>query len=175
MKKDELFKHNGKEPEQHSNFFEEELKRMFHMAGALDELYWDIEKEGINTHVIRSINDTVNEYFEQLSWIFRNEEEYLFPEIEKLIPTPEIVKVLKEENAHIIAVLESIRSMFNGNDVIRKEKDMLQAEMISLADLLKRNSHKKYQFLLTEVNNKLPQEKINEMTIKLKESFFAQA
>ncbi|MBL8017503.1 MAG: hypothetical protein JNK43_09550 [Ignavibacteria bacterium] len=175
MKKNELFKHNGKEPETHSNFFEEELKRMFQMAGALDELYWDIEKEGINTHVIRSINESVNEYYEQLSWIFRNEEEILFPEIEKLIPSPEIVKLLRDENAHIIAVLESIKSMFNGSDEIRKEKDMLQAEMISLADLLKRNSHKKYELLLTEVNNKLPQEKINEMTIKLKESFFVQA
>ncbi len=175
MKKNEPLKHNGKVPGTHSNFFEEELKRMYQMAGALDELYWDIEKEGINTHVIRSINESVNEYYDQLSWIFRNEEQILFPEIEKLIPAPEIVKLLRDENAHIISVLESIKSMFNGSDEIRKEKDMLQAEMISLADLLKRNSHKKYELLLTEVNNKLPQEKINEMTIKLKESFFVQA
>ncbi len=175
MKKNEICKHNGKEPETHSNFFEEELKRMFQMAGALDELYWDIEKEGINTHVIRSINESVNEYYELLSWMFRNEEEILFPEIEKLIPSPEIVNILRQENGHILVVLESIKSMFDGSEEIRKEKDMLQSEMISLADLLKRNSHKKYELLLTEVNNKLPQDKINEMTIKLKESFFAQA
>lgn len=37
------------------------------MSAALDELYWDIEKDGINTHIIRTINETVNTFYDELS------------------------------------------------------------------------------------------------------------
>jgi hypothetical protein len=175
MKNTELYKHNGKDTDPGFSFFEEELRRMYQMSAALDELYWDIEKEGINTHVIRSINETVLDYYDQLNLIFKSEEEILFPEIDRLMPSQNIVSTLRNENGHIISVLESIKDMFNGKEEIRKEKDMLQAEMISLADLLKRNSHKKYAILLNELNKMLPQDKINEMRLKMKESFFSHA
>lgn len=164
---------NRNKSESPTSFFEEEYNRMTEMSIALDELYWDIEKEGINTHVIRSINETVKKYYDELSRLFVLEEEILFKELAEVMPERSVADALKNENDNILLLLESLKNIFSDNDEIRKEKDLLQAEMIALADLLQRDANKKRNILIHELNTLLPLGKLEEMREKIRESFFS--
>lgn len=164
---------NGKKSESPTSFFEDEYKRMTEMSTAFDELYWDIEKEGINTHVIRSINETVNNYYDELSRLFALEEEILFKELAEVMPDKALADALKNENANILLLFEALKNIFSDNGEIRKEKNLLQAEMIALADLLKRDANKKINMLIHELNIHLPFLKLEEMREKIREGSFA--
>ncbi len=173
MKNSQFISLNGNKSESPTSFFEEEYNRMSEMSSDLDELYWDIEKEGINTHVIRSINETVNAFYDELSRLFALEEEILFKELAKVLPEKALPEALKNENANILLLFEALKNIFSENDEIRKEKDLLQAEMIALADLLQRDADKKRSILIHEFNTLLPQRKLEEMREKIREGFFA--
>ncbi|HWA06174.1 MAG TPA: hemerythrin domain-containing protein [Ignavibacteria bacterium] len=175
MKNKEIFSLNGKKPESPTLFFEEEYNRMAEMSGALDELYWDIEKEGINTHVVRSINETVNRFYDELSRLFKMEEDILFKELREILPERALADALMNENSNILLLFEALKNIFSENDEIRKEKDLLQAEMIALADLLQRDAAKKKNVLIKEINTVLPRQKLDEMREKIKEGFFVHA
>lgn len=175
MKNKEIFSLNGKKSESPTSFFEEEYSRMTEMSGALDELYWDIEKEGINTHVIRSINETVNKFYDELSKLFKMEEDILYKELIQILPERSLAEALKNENANILLLFDALKNIFSENDEIRKEKDLLQAEMIALADLLQRDAAKKKNMLIHEINSVLPKQKLEEMREKIKEGSFAHA
>lgn len=173
MKNSQYFDLNGNKSDSPTGFFEVEYNRMTEMSSALDELYWDIEKEGINTHVIRSINETVNDFYDELSKLFSLEEEILFKELAEVLPDRALADALKNENANILLLFEALKNIFSENDEIRKEKDLLQAEMIALADLLQRDAQKKRSMLIHELNTLLPQRKLEEMKEKIREGFFA--
>lgn len=147
MKNSQFISLNGNKSENPTGFFEEEYNRMTEMSFDLDELYWDIEKEGINTHVIRSINETVNNFYDELTRLFALEEEILFKELSEVLPDKSMPEALKNENANILLLFEALKNIFSENDEIRKEKDLLQAEMIALADLLQRDAKKKRTML----------------------------
>jgi hypothetical protein len=151
MKKTEIFNLIGKKSESVTSLFEEEYNRMSEMSAALDELYWDIEKEGINTHVIRSINESVNKFYDELSRFFTMEEDVIFKELYEILPERAMAESFKNENANILLLFEALKNIFSDNGEIRKEKDLLQAEMVALADLLKRDAEKK-AFSLTHKN-----------------------
>jgi hypothetical protein len=172
MKNSQYFDLNGNKSDSPTSFFEVEYNRMTEMSSALDELYWDIEKEGINTHVIRSINETVNDFYDELSKLFSLEEEILFKELAEVLPDRALADALKNENANILLLFEALKNIFSDNDEIRKEKDLLQAEMIALADLLQRDAQKKRNMLIHELNTLLPQRKLEEMKEKIREGFF---
>lgn len=175
MKNKELFSLNGKKSESPTSFFEEEYSKMTDMSQALDELYWDIEKEGINTHVIRSINESVNRFYDELSKLFKMEEDFLYKELIQILPERSLAEALMNENANILLLFDALKNIFSENDEIRKEKDLLQAEMIALADLLQRDADKKIKMLIHEINSVLPKQKLDEMREKIKESFYVHA
>lgn len=143
------------------------------MSAALDELYWDIEKDGINTHIIRSISETVNAFYDELSRLFSMEEKLMFKELREILPEKTMADSFTNENSNILLLFEALKNIFSDNDEIRKEKDLLQAEMIALADLLQRDAFKKKEILIREVNAVLPQAKLEEIREKLKEGDFA--
>jgi hypothetical protein len=175
MKNKEIFSLRVKQSESPTSFFEEEYSRMTDMATALDELYWDIEKEGINTHVIRTINETVNRFYEELSALFKMEEDILFKELKQVMPDKSLAEALINENSNILLLFDALKNIFSENDEIRKEKDLLQAEMIALADLLQRDAVKKNNMLIHEINILLPRQKLEEMRNKLKSGLYAHA
>lgn len=175
MKNKEIFSLNGKKSESPTSFFEEEYSKMTDMSQALDELYWDIEKEGINTHVIRSINESVNRFYDELSKLFKMEEDFLYKELIQILPERSLAEALMNENANILLLFDALKNIFSENDEIRKEKDLLQAEMIALADLLQRDADKKIKMLIHEINSVLPKQKLDEMREKIKESFYVHA
>lgn len=172
MKKSTTFHLNGRKSESITSFFEEEYNKMTEMSAALDELYWDIEKEGINTHVVRSINECVNKFYDELSRFFAMEEDILYRELIEFLPERTMADSFKNENANILLLFEALKNIFTDNDEIRKEKDLLQAEMVALADLLQRDAVKKKKLLIPEVISMVSQGKLAEARDKIKDEHF---
>lgn len=103
------------------------------------------------------------------------EEDFLFKELREILPERSLAESLTNENANILLLFEALKNIFSENDEIRKEKDLLQAEMIALADLLQRDAEKKRNVLIKEINSVLPRQKLEEMREKIKEGFFVHA
>lgn len=146
---------------------------MIEMSAALDELYWDIEKDDINTHIIRSISETVNAFYDELYKFFAMEEKLMLKELREILPKKTMADSFSNENANILLLLEALKNIFSDNDEIRKERDLLQAEMIALADLLLRDAHKKKEILIREIKSVLPKDKLDEIKEKLIEGDLA--
>lgn len=103
------------------------------------------------------------------------EEDILFKELREILPERALADALMNENSNILLLFEALKNIFSENDEIRKEKDLLQAEMIALADLLQRDAAKKKNVLIKEINTVLPRQKLDEMREKIKEGFFVHA
>lgn len=101
------------------------------------------------------------------------EEKLMLKELREILQEKSMADSFTNENANILLLFEALKNIFSDNDEIRKEKDLLQAEMIALADLLQRDAHKKKEILIREVNSVLPKDKLDEIRDKLKEGDLA--
>jgi hypothetical protein len=153
----------------HSNTFKKECilqKQLYllnNLANTIDEYYWDIEKEGINTYVLRSINESVCNSYEKLNMLFNIESEFILKEIENISKLKTAAESIKKENQSILLVMEELKKLLQDTESIRKDKEILQAEMISLEHNLKRIAEKKKKLIVSQIQKYLPAKKLEEM------------
>ena len=67
----------------------------------IDDMYWDIEKEGMNSYLLKNIDELIEMLYEELSVLFAGEEELVYKELDNSIPVPESVTALRNENEGI--------------------------------------------------------------------------
>ena len=134
----------------------------------IDEMYWDIEKEGMNIYLLKNIVELISELYKELSVLFNAEEEIIFFELDNVVPGLSSVTAIRNENANILVMFKTLRNTLDCKDDIRKDKDLLQAEMIAVADLIQRNVYKKENIFLNELSLLLPEEKLAQLVQKLK-------
>lgn len=133
----------------------------------LEKFAWRIEKSGLTGEIyenIKSLNDYI---FRDVSRYFTLEEELLLPELEKVLPGHSSSAVMREEHSTILNICNMLTQMLENKEKAEKEKDTLQAEIISLVDVLQRHIHKKNHVLYHEVQSKLPAELQEEIYNKM--------
>jgi hypothetical protein len=129
-------------------------------AEMIDDMYWDIEKEGINGYIIKGIEELVVSLQEDLAAAFKIEEDHIYCELKNVMPDSSSVEAFKNENSNILMMFDAMRALLKDKELARKEKDLLQSEMIAAADLIKRDVQKKENMFLTELKIVLPEEKL---------------
>lgn len=134
----------------------------------IDDMYWDIEKEGMNCYLIKNIGELVTGLNNELTELFAAEEEIIFSEIDHAANGQSIVESIRNDNGNILTMFKALESTLGCKDDIRKDKELLQAEMISAADLIQKNIYKKENIFLNELRGILPEEKLNAMVQKIK-------
>jgi hypothetical protein len=117
----------------------------------LDDMYWDIEKEGINGYIVKGIEDLVISLQEDLAAAFKLEEDRVYCEFRNVMPDSSSVEAFKNENSNILMMFDAMRAILKDKELARKEKDLLQAEMIAAADLVKRDIQKKESLFINEL------------------------
>lgn len=149
------------------SYFDESYNDLTELTNKLDEMYWNIEREGVNGKIISSIEELVSSLDNGLKKVFKAEE-ILFLEMKDVMPEQSSVNALQSENELIIGFLNSLKALAADNENAKKEIDLLQAEMIAVADIIQRNIHKKGSIFLHEVTTMLPAEKLEEIFLKIK-------
>jgi hemerythrin-like domain-containing protein len=133
----------------------------------LEKFAWRIEKSGLTPEIygnIKSLNDYI---FNDISRYFTLEEDLLLPELERVLPNHSSSAVMREEHAMILNVCSILNKMLEDKEGAEKEKDILQAEIISLVDVLQRHIHKKNHVLYHEVQSKIAPELQQEIYQKI--------
>jgi Na+-translocating ferredoxin:NAD+ oxidoreductase RnfG subunit len=135
----------------------------------LDAIFWNIEKHGITLQIISSVNDVINSLYNDLNKVYAAEE-ILYKELKNVLPDQSSINAFKSENQSIINLLDSLKLILSDID-IKKQKDMIQAEMVVIADIVRRDVHKKTDIFLHEARTLLPEENLDELARKLNKHF----
>jgi len=164
----ELIKTNNTEIEDPMLFLNEEYNKINEKVNLIDGIYWEIEKEGINENMASRVTELIAHVFAVLKKLYRIEEEILYPELEAVLPGQSSVSAMKSEHRHIISLCRTIIKTLVNKDELKNNKDVLQAEMITLADLIHRNIHKKEKIIFHEARTLLPDKALDELHEKMK-------
>jgi hemerythrin-like domain-containing protein len=112
--------------------------------------------------LLKKIHDLNDYILKDLAKYFCMEEDFLFPELEKVLPNPSSAAVMRDEHAKILTLSNAIQEMLvlpGEQHVMEKklsiDKEMLQSEIISLIDILERHLHKKNRVLYYEAQSLL--------------------
>lgn len=137
----------------------------------LEKYAWKMEKSGLTDEIFNMVKN-LNEYiYNDVSRYFTLEEDLILPELEKVMPGHSSSAVMREEHVMILNICGMLRSMLEKKENAEKEKDILQAEIISLVDVLQRHIHKKnhvlYHEVQTNIASEIQQQIYNKMLQKL--------
>ena len=133
----------------------------------LEKYTWRIEKSGLTSEIYGNIKNLNDYIFNDLSRYFTLEEDLLLPELERVMPTHSSSAVMREEHTMILNICSMLNKMLEDKRSAEREKDILQAEIISLVDILQRHIHKKNHVLYHEVQSNISSELQQEIYQKM--------
>jgi hemerythrin-like domain-containing protein len=149
------------------SLIESEQDTILEKLTGLEKYVWSIEKLGMTDEIYNSIKSLNDYIFNDVSRYFTLEEDLLLPELEKVMPGHSSSAVMRQEHSMILNTCSMLQKMLEKKDNAEKEKDTLQAEIISLVDILQRHLHKKNHMLYHEVQTMLPSEIQNSIYLKM--------
>lgn len=144
----------------------EEYNKIINNAEKLDEMYWDIEKNDLTEDNLSEVAILVGTLNNEMKKLFHLEEELLYKEMDHTAPNHSAISVFRQENRNILEACESTRKIIMQNDK-HSDKNLLQASIIALSDIIIRSGIKKKKALLNEVKEVLTDEKIGYIKQKI--------
>ncbi len=140
---------------------------MLENTNKLDSLFWDLEKEGFSSKLLLQLQELVNMFSVELTKLFQAEK-YIYEEMEEVLPEQSSVSALRSENESILKLLDNIKVLLSDKADLRKQKDLLQAELISAADIIQRNIHKKGSVMFHEARTYVPEDRLDKIALEIK-------
>lgn len=147
-------------------FFEENFNEIIENTNKMDDLYWDIEKEGINENIISELSEVLTLMEAKLGKIFKAEE-LIYKEIDGIAEEQSIVSAMKIDNDIVMTQIASLREVLNNKKNHKDERPAIQAELITIADQLQRSIQRKTSLFFHEVRVKLPETKRKQLVQEL--------
>ncbi len=147
------------------SLIESEQDTILEKLTGLEKYAWSIEKLGMTEEIYNSIKSLNDYIFNDVSRYFTLEEDLLLPELEKVMPGHSSSAVMRTEHSTILNTCSMLQKMLEEKD--NAEKDTIQAEIISLVDILQRHLHKKNHMLYHEVQTMLSSEIQNSIYTKM--------
>jgi hemerythrin-like domain-containing protein len=149
------------------SLIEIEQDTILEKLNGLEKYAWQIEKSGLTDEIYGAIKNLTDYIFNDAARYFTLEEDLLLPELERVMPNHSSSAVMREEHTMILNICSMLNRMLEVKENAEREKDILQAEIISLVDVLKRHIHKKNHVLYHEVQSKIPPELQQEIYLKM--------
>jgi len=140
---------------------------IFDKLTELEKYGWIIERSGLTDEVYSKVKE-LNEYiFNDVREYFMLEEDLLLPELDKVMPGHSSSAVMRDEHGRILKICSSVTDMLGEKSSAEKTLDVLQAEIISLVDVLQRHIRKKNQVLYHEVQTMVPADIQQDIYLKM--------
>jgi hypothetical protein len=154
--------HNFTDFEELTDFIEGNYYNMLENTNKLDDIFWNIEKEGLSANVTSSLEQLINLMDTEFKMVF-NIEDLIYREIKLVLPEQSSASAFKSENETILNLLETIKSIIGDKEDLKQHKDLLQAEIIAAAGLIQRNIHKKGSIMFHEARTLIPEDHLAEI------------
>jgi len=149
------------------SLIESEQDVIFDKLTELEKYGWIIERSGLTDEVYSKVKE-LNEYiFNDVREYFMLEEDLLLPELDKVMPGHSSSAVMRDEHGRILKICSSVTDMLGEKSSAEKTLDVLQAEIISLVDVLQRHIRKKNQVLYHEVQTMVPADIQQDIYLKM--------
>lgn len=147
-------------------FFEENFNEIIENTNKMDDLYWDMEKEGINENIVAELSEVLDTLKDKLAKIFKAEE-LIYKEIDGIAEEQSTVSAMKIDNDIVMTQIASLREVLSSKKNHKEEKPAIQAELITIADQLQRSIQKKTSLFFHDVRVKLPETKRKQLAQEL--------
>lgn len=135
----------------------------------LERLSLDLDKIIDDNRSFAKVSEFVDALSFALARYFIVEEDYVFPELQKVMPDQSSTSAMKYEHSILIALCSKIKEQVLSVNTPSFKVEDLQSSIIALSDVLQRHLHKKNHMIIYEVQALLPKEIQDEIYIKIKD------
>ena len=125
---------------------------MLEKSGEMERICLDSEKEGLtaeNLKKLSGLNSGIQEIFTRY---YTLQEDILFPELEKVLPSPTSTTSMRNEHREISEIIERINSLPGEKEPV-KDGSIIFSAVYSFSDKLQRHFHKKNNVMYHEVSS----------------------
>jgi hemerythrin-like domain-containing protein len=91
------------------------------------------------------------------------EEDILFPELEKVLPSPTSTTSMRNEHTAILKLIKLIAELLEDRENLERNRQKIISSVISFVDVMQRHIHKKNNVMYHEVSSFLPEKKLEEI------------
>ncbi len=135
----------------------------------LEKLSLDLDKIINDSRSFAKVSEFVDALTFALSRYFIVEEDYLFPELQKVLPDQSSTSAMKYEHSILITLCSKIKQQIDSINEPAFRVEDLQSSIIALSDVLQRHLHKKNHMLIYEAQTLLPKDVLDEIYVKIKD------
>ena len=134
-------------------------------ADNMEKVCGQLEKEELNKSYIENLTNLNNELNYEFVKYYTLQEDILFPELKKVLPTPTSTNAMRSEHNQILQFFEKIKEELDKKDGVKK--DLIIYTVISFVDILRRYLHKESDTIMREAGSFLPDSTQQEIYLKI--------
>jgi hypothetical protein len=149
------------------SLLEHEHEEILISLAELEHLVWDITKIEIDYARYGEIKELTSKIFKRLVFNFRMEEDILFPDLLEVLPKQSSIAAMRVEHSEILELSNCIIEMLLTRELMDKNKEKVEAEIITLIDLIERAFHKKEHVMYHEAESMLSEKQLEELYTKM--------
>ena len=162
----------------HEEFFdmvsllEHEHEEILIKLTELEKLVWDMGKSEVDYKTFGEIKEMIAAIHKRLFFNFTMEEDILFPDLNEVLPQQSSIPAMRVEHKEITELCGKITEMVESKDILDKNKDKVEAEVITLIDLVERAFHKKENVMYHEAESMLSEAQLEELYNKMLKKYY---
>lgn len=148
------------------SYFDYVQNIMLDKVNEMEKICLNAEKKEMAADVIRKLKDLNESFHNVFLRYYTLQEDVLFPELEKVLPSPTSTTSMRTEHSHILQLNNTISEKLS--DMNPTEKDRLVSTIYSFTDTVQRHFHKKNDVMYHEVSSFLSEPVLTEIYDKMK-------
>lgn len=112
----------------------------------------DSEKKGLTVEDYKKLHGLNKQIHESFIGYYTLQEDMLFPELEKVLPSPTSTTSMRNEHREIVSINNRIESLLGEGNSVKDESGLLSS-VYSFSDIMQRHFHKKNNVMYHEVSS----------------------
>ena len=149
------------------SLLEHEHEEILISLSELENLALDLSKQEVDYKKYGDIKELLEKIFKRISFNFCLEEDILFPELHEVLPKQSSVPAMKDEHNRIRELCDQAMNMMATKEHVYINKEKIDAEIITLTDLVERAFHKKENVMYHEVESLFDERQLEELYNKM--------
>ena len=151
------------------SLLEHEHEEILVMLSKLENLVWEFGSKDVDFTTYGEIKELFSKIYKRLIFNFRMEEDILFPDLHEVLPAQSSIPAMRTEHTEIHELCDLINELLKTKELMDNNKEKIEAEIITLVDLVERSFHKKENVMYHEAESKLSEDRLEELYKKMLE------
>jgi len=153
------------------SLLESEHEEILVKLAQLQKLVLDLNEREVSAENYEEIKDKVKDIYSEIYMNFKMEEDHLFPELNEILPEQSSISAMQAEHNEITGHCNIISGFLESKEKTDRNKDKLEAEIITLNNFIERTFHKKENIMYYEAEVMLNNEILEVIYEKMVKDF----